>query len=160
MPKLELDIDTTVPPDRFTAALLDFSERRPEIWPGIEPSLYEVYSVGETSAEIKEGSRMPGLEVWAREHYDWSTPGKVTWTVRESNFCTPGSYVSAVIGSREGGGSRIHVTWNRTPTTVGGRVATFVIKATRGMPIRASITKAMAKLADQSPSADGPTGRP
>ena len=40
MPKVELDIDTAVAPERVRAALLDFSPRRPEIWPGIEPSLY------------------------------------------------------------------------------------------------------------------------
>ena len=63
MPKVEMDIDTTLPPERVLGALLDFSERRPEIWPGIEPSLYEVYSVGATEADIKEGSKMPGGRV-------------------------------------------------------------------------------------------------
>src|SRR6266705_3036014 len=103
MPKVELDIETSVSPERVQAALLDFSERRPEMWPGIEPSLYEVYSVGETSAEIKEGSKLPGTTVWARERYDWSTPGLITWTVEESNFCAPGSHVSAAIARRSDG---------------------------------------------------------
>src|SRR5438874_363444 len=97
MPKVEMDLETPVAPERVRAALLDFSDRRPELWPGIEPSLYHVYSVGATTAEVKEGSRMPGMSVWAVEHYDWSDPRLVTWTVRESNFCTPGSYVSAAI---------------------------------------------------------------
>src|SRR5881397_484355 len=47
MPRVELDVDTNLPPERVREALLDFSDRRPEIWPGIEPSLYKVYSVGE-----------------------------------------------------------------------------------------------------------------
>jgi polyketide cyclase/dehydrase/lipid transport protein len=146
MPKVELDIESAVTPERVQAALLDFSDRRPEIWPGIEPSLYEVYAVGETSAEIKEGSKMPGAKVWAKERYDWSTPGLITWTVEESNFCAPGSYVSAAISPGENGGSRIHVTWNRTPTTFVGRMAAIMIKASKGKPVRASIQTALKRL--------------
>jgi hypothetical protein len=147
MPKVELDIDTAVAPERVRAALLDFSPRRPEIWPGIEPSLYEVGEVGPTTAEIKEGSKFPGGGVWAWEHYDFADPETVTWTVRSSNFCAPGSYVSATIRPGAGGGSRIHVTWNRTPTSFGGRVAATLIKASRGRPVRYSIESAMARLA-------------
>ena len=152
MPKVELDLETSVAPERVREALLDFSDRRPEIWPGISPNLYEVYSVGDTSAEIKEGTRMPGGAFWAKERYDWSTPGLVTWTVQESNFCTPGSYVSAAISSRNGGGSLVHITWNRTGSTFGGRMAAFMIKATKGKPVAASFAKAMKKL-EQVPAA-------
>ena len=57
MARLEFDVDTSLSPERVAGALLDFSPRRPEIWPGIEPSLYEVYSVGETSAEDRSERR-------------------------------------------------------------------------------------------------------
>jgi hypothetical protein len=146
MARVEMDLETAVEPERVIGALLDFSERRPEIWPGIEPSLYEVYSVGETAAEIREGSRMPGAAVWARERYDWSTPGTVTWTVLQSNFCAPGSFVSATVDKRKGGGSRIHVVWNRTPTSFTGRLATVLIKLSGGKPVAASFRKAMGRL--------------
>jgi hypothetical protein len=146
MPKVEIDLETSVPPERVRAALLDFSADRPAIWPGIEPSLYEVYEVGETTADIKEGSKMPGMTVWAVEHYDWSDPGRITWTVRKSNFCTPGSYVSAAIAPRPGGGSRVHVTWERTPTTFGARLVMFMIVASRGKPVAASFSSAMKRL--------------
>ena len=146
MPKVEMDLETPVAPERVRAALLDFSDRRPELWPGIEPSLYHVYSVGATTAEVKEGSRMPGMSVWAVEHYDWSDPRLVTWTVRESNFCTAGSYVSAAMQPRAGGGTRVRIVWNRTPTTFAGRLATFLIVATRGRPVAASFRRAMKVL--------------
>src|ERR1041384_7439819 len=138
VPKVEIDLETDVAPERGQEALLGFSARRPSIWPGITAELYEVYSVGETSAEIKEGTRMPGGVFWARERYEWSTPGLVTWTVQESNFCQPGSHVSATISPRPGGGSRVHVTWNRTGTTFRGRMAGLMIKATKGNPVAAS----------------------
>jgi hypothetical protein len=146
MPKVEMDLETAVEPARVRAALIDFSPRRPEIWPGIAPSLYEVSSVGETSAEIKEGTKAPGMTVWAKEHYDWSDPNTVRWTVRESNFCAPGSYVQATVTPRDGGGSRVHIEWNRTPTSFSGRVTAFLIKATKGKPVAASFKKAMDKL--------------
>src|SRR4051812_10895707 len=116
MPHVELDIETLVPPEQVRSALLDFSPDRPKVWPGIEPSLYEVYWVGETTAEIREGNKVPGGVVWAREHYDWSDPETVTWTVVDSNFCTPGSVVAASIRPTPSGGSRVHVDWRRTPT--------------------------------------------
>jgi hypothetical protein len=146
MPRVEVDIETATAPDEVRAALLDFTERRPEIWPGIHRSQYEVYSVGNDSADIKEGSKLLGGTFWAKEHYDWSTPGLVTWTVRESNFCAPGSSVSAAIAPREGGGSRIHVTWDRTPTSLMGRMAAFAIVRTKGKPVRASIEMGLRRI--------------
>jgi hypothetical protein len=146
MPKVAMDVETTVAPQRVRAALLDFTERRPEIWPGIARSLYEVRSVSETTAEVKEGSKMPGMSVWAVEHYDWSQPDLITWTVRESNFCAPGSYVSAAITPRESGGSTIHIVWNRKPTSLGGRIATLLIMATKGKPVAASFARTMRNL--------------
>jgi len=150
MAKIEIDVETAVAPERVRAALLDFSDRRPELWPGIEPSLYEVYSVGETTADVKEGSRMPGASFWAVERYDWSRPDVITWTVRESNFCAPGGYVSAAITPRPGGGSRVHIVWNRTPTTFGGRMAAFFIVRTRGRPVAGSFNRAM-KILERTP---------
>jgi hypothetical protein len=153
MPRVEMDVETSLPPEKVKAALLDFSERRPELWPSIEPSLYEVYEVGETSAEIKEGTKFPGARFWAREHYDWSDPEKIRWTVKESNFSTPGSYVEATLRKREDGGTRIHIEWNRSPSSFLGRMATGMIVMSKGKPIAASIQKTMAKLEQEQPQA-------
>jgi hypothetical protein len=153
MPHVEVDIDTTLPPERVREALLDFSDRRPDIWPGLERSLYEVYEVGETSADIKEGSRLPGTTIWAREHYEWSEPDTVRWTVVESNFCTPGSRVYATLHPREGGGTRIHLDWDRIATTFGGRLMFFLITATKGRPLTMSVEKALRKMESEEPPA-------
>jgi hypothetical protein len=153
VPKVEMDVETSLPPERVMEALLDFSERRPEIWPGIDPSQYEVYSLGEKEADIREGSKFPGASFWAKEHYDWSTPGTVTWTVLESNFSAPGSYVSATISPKDQGGTHIHLVWNRTPTSFMGRIAMAMIMLTKGKPISASFEKTLNKLERQA----GPT---
>lgn len=146
MPKVELDVETSASPETVRAALLDFSDRRPEIWPGIDPGLYKVYEIGDNFADVQEGTKMPGTSIWARERYEWSSGELVTWTVQESNFCAPGGYVSALISPRGDGGSRIHVTWERTPTSMVGRLATMLIRLTGGKPVAASMRKALARL--------------
>jgi hypothetical protein len=146
MPKVEMDLETTLPPERVRAALIDFTPRRPDIWPGISPRHYEVYNVGETSAEIREGTG--GL--WAREHYDWSDPQTVRWTVKESNFSAPGSYVAATITPRADGGSSVHIEWNRTPTTFPARLITLVIRISNGRPVANSFKRALTKMERES----------
>src|SRR5205807_4195574 len=96
MTRFDVDADTKLSPERVREAYLDFTERRPDIWPGLARDLYKVYTVGEKQAEIQEGSTKP-FKVWARERYDWSDPQTVTWTVLESNFSSPGSHVSATV---------------------------------------------------------------
>jgi len=151
MAHVELDIATPLSPERVIGALTDFSERRPEIWPGLHPSLYEVHSVVDTWAEVKEGSRAPGMTVWAIEYYDWSIPDTVTWTVKESDFCTPGSSVSAQVRPGPGGGSRIHVTWNRTGVGFKGRMLVRIIKLSGGKLVAASIKAGLDKMRKQQP---------
>lgn len=142
MAHVELDLETTVPPERVLAAMTDFSERRPDIWPGLKREMYKVHEVGDTWADITEGS---GGSIWARERYDWATPGTVTWTVQESGFCAPGSFVSAQVQANNGG-SRVHITWERTPTTFLGRLIIALIVLTRGAAVKGSYVKGLRNL--------------
>jgi len=146
MPRVELDVETSLAPERVRAALLDFSDRRPDIWPDLERSLYEVYEVGETSAVVKEGSRMPGMRIWAKERYDWSSPDTIRWTVEESNFLTPGSYETVSLHPRDGGGTRLHVEWNKTASTLSGKILLRMIALSKGKPVASSFRKAFEGL--------------
>ena len=76
MPRVTFDIHTILPPEQVLAMLIDFSARRPELWPMLARQLYEVYEVGTTSAAVKEGSIQPTL-MWERDYYNWSQPGRV-----------------------------------------------------------------------------------
>jgi hypothetical protein len=136
MPRIEIDIDSPLAPERIRAALIDFSERRPERWPGLNPKEYRVYAVGDTWAEVREGNGGP---IWARERYDWSRPGNVTWTVLESGFSKPGSYVSVDLTPRPGGGSHLHLVWNRRPSSFLGWIVMRIIALVRGRPVRSSM---------------------
>ena len=107
MARIEFDIRTDAPPEAIRAALLDFSGRRPEMWPGLPPDQYEVYEIGDTWAEIREGYRG---RIWVRERYDWSVEGPVRFTVVDSGFAKPGSYVVVDIQPADGAGSMLHIT--------------------------------------------------
>ena len=67
MAHIEFSIRTDAPPDAVRAALLDFSERRPELWPGLPRHQYVIYEATETWADIREGYKGP---IWVREHYE------------------------------------------------------------------------------------------
>jgi hypothetical protein len=143
VPRVEFDTQTTLPPEQVTALLTDFSERRPERWPGLWEGAYKVFSVGDTTAEVQEGNKSP--KVWARERYDWSKPGLVRWEVIESNFCKPGSFVEAHISPATPTGSKVHVVWHRSPSSFMGQVATAMIVLTRGAPVKGSLNQGFKK---------------
>lgn len=144
MARIEFDIRSDAPPETVPAALLDFSERRPELWPGLPPDQYEVYAVGDTWAEIREGYRG---RIWVRERYEWSVPVQVEFTAVDSGFATPGSRVVIAIEPAEGGGSRLHVTWERWGKDLFGKLFIGLMVLTRGVAIRRSIEAGVAALA-------------
>jgi len=148
MPQLDTVVETTLPPEKVRQALLDFSKRRPEIWPGITPSLYEVYTVAATSAEVREGTRLPFGTVWARERYDWSDANTIRWTVIESNFSTPGSFVSATLEPNDGG-TRVKIHWEREGTSLFHKLMMRMMVATKGKPVAKSFQKGLRKLENQ-----------
>lgn len=142
--RLESQTETRLSPEQVVAALTDFSERRPQMWTAITPSFYEVYAVGDREARVREGTKQGPLTVWAKEHYTWSSPNVVQWTVEESNFCTPGSFVRATITPRDGGGAHIRCEWERTPTTIQARIMFGMLKLTGGAPIKAAMNEGLA----------------
>jgi len=145
VPSVDTVVETTLAPEKVREALLDFSERRPQVWPGITASLYEVYEVGETTAEIKEGTRLPFGAVWARERYDWSDPNTIRWTVIESNFSAPGSFVSATL-EPTAAGTRVKIHWEREGTSLFHKLMMRMMVATKGKPVARSFEKGLRKL--------------
>jgi hypothetical protein len=90
MVEIRFSAKSTASSERVLAAATDFSERRPQLWPNLDPKVYKVFEVGEHTAEAMEGSPVLG-GIWARERYDWSTPGVVRAEVQDSNVFGPGS---------------------------------------------------------------------
>jgi hypothetical protein len=143
MAHIEFDLASTAPPERVLAALTDFSERRPDLWPGLKREEFKAYEVGDTWAEVREGS---GGMVWAHERYDWSKAGTVTWTVVDSGFSRTGDYVSVTATPSDDGGSLIHVVWDRRGKNLFGRFAVAMIVLLRGAPVKRSIVAGLKRI--------------
>jgi hypothetical protein len=142
--RIEFDLRTDASPEAVRAGLLDFSERRPEFWPGLPADQYEVYEIGDTWAEIREGYRGP---IWNRERYDWSQPDRIVFTAVDSGFAEPGGQVVVDIAPGTGGGSIVHVVWQRTGRGILGKLFVGLIGLTRGAPVRRSIRMGMDRIA-------------
>jgi hypothetical protein len=155
VPRLEFDLATDLRPERVISALIDFTDRRPDLWPSLRREDFRVDEIGGTWAIIREGS---GGRVWARERYDWSTPGSVTWTVLDSGFSTPGDLVRAnVRANPAGSGSVVHVTWQRRGASLIARLVIALIVLTRGYPVKRSFRRGFAAIAAHDAASAPPT---
>ena len=125
MARVSGEVTSPTPPDVFLRALTDFSPRRPELWPNLSPKLYQVHSVGETEADVTEGSSAFG-GVWERARYDWSEPGVVLIEVEDSNAFATGSwwrYQAEPVGS----GSRVRFQFDRRPKNLKGHLVSLLL---------------------------------
>jgi len=140
MPRIAFQLDSRVPADRIIAATTDFSERRPELWPLIDPAVYRVHAVGDGWADVTEGSAMLG-GIWARERYDWSEPGVVRATIQDSNVYRAGG-TWELRADAAPGGSRVSVVNDRRPRGLRGRVlaAMLLLMGSRELPRTLGLT--------------------
>ena len=107
MPRVVVDLNTDVPAERVLAAAIDFSERRPELWPNISREFWRLHDHGENWAEATEGSPA----VWARERYEWAGDS-VVGTTQNSNVWQPGGTWTLTAEPRRGG-SHVRVVLDR-----------------------------------------------
>jgi hypothetical protein len=118
--RFDFDFVTTATPQQVIELMTDFSPDRPHRWPALSAKAFEVYRVGETDADIREGQDFP--KVWATWHYDWSQPNSVTLTVVESEMQAPGSFMSLTAQPRPEGGSTVHGVWEQTSKNLTGLI--------------------------------------
>ena len=129
MAKIHYEADGEVPAERFIAALTDFSERRPELWPNLDAKFFRLIELGDTWAEVKEGTDVLG-GVWGRERYDWSEPGRVTLTLLESPDFRPGTIIDYHVTDRPDGGCHVAVDFQRIAASPRGRFVGAVVQLT------------------------------
>jgi hypothetical protein len=122
----EFDFVTTATPDQVIELMTDFSPNRPHRWPASSVEAFEVYHLGETEADIREGQDRPKL--WATWHYDWSTPGSVTLTVTDSDALAPGGYMTLTASPRPEGGSVVRGQWDQTSKNLRGLLAVTMMR--------------------------------
>jgi hypothetical protein len=149
MAHVRYDADGALTPQRFIAALTDFSDRRPAIWPGLSARLYRVHEVGDTWAEVTEGSDVLG-GIWARERYDWSTPGVVTIRVLESPFFR-GGIASTWRVSPTASGCHVEVDLHRIARSPRGLLVGVLVQLMGRRRFSAELRTALARLAAEPP---------
>jgi hypothetical protein len=146
MARIHYEADGDVSAERFVAALTDFSSRRPEIWPNLSPAYFKVYELGDTWADVQEGSDVLG-GVWARERYDWSQPGRVTLTLVESPSFRPGTTIDYRVTDRPGGGCHVSVDFQRIATSLNGRVVGAAVQLLGRRRFAADLRESLRRLA-------------
>jgi len=139
-----------LPAEAVWEALKDFTPERPKLWPFIEPSLYEVYEVGERYAEIKEGSKLaPGKSVWARERYEWDDERmEVQSTILDSNIFRPGGTARFKV-TADDGGCFLEEWYDRERTGVVGRLITLIASMMFSRMIPKARAKTFAAIAER-----------
>jgi hypothetical protein len=124
--KFEFDFVTTATPDQVVEVMTDFSPNRPHRWPALSAKGYEVYHVGQSEADVREGQNFPKL--WAKWHYDWSTPGTVTLTIVEGDAMQAGSHMSLAASPTAAGGSSVHGVWDQTSKNLMGTLGVATMR--------------------------------
>jgi hypothetical protein len=113
MPTVRLHMTSALSAPELMAVLTDFSSARPNVWPSIDADHFEVHAVGDTWAEVTEGT----ASAWERARYEWDNQRRrVTVTTHDSKVFGPGGgWVFQL--TPEAADTRIDVELTRRPTT-------------------------------------------
>lgn len=124
-------------PAEVREVLTDFGPSRPEVWPSIDAEHFEVHALGDTWAEVTEGT----AAAWERARYDWEPGGdKVTVTTLDSKlFGAGGGWVFTM--TPEGDGTRVDVELTRQPSTIKGRMLASLLPLAAPSSLRKSFAK-------------------
>jgi len=110
---LDFVLESSLSPADVLRAARDFSGARAEVFPAVSVKRMTVHELGETWADVTEGTRAGPIVNWERCRYDWSEAGSVKATVIDSNvYAFPGSSWELTATDAEGG-SRVEMIWLR-----------------------------------------------
>ncbi|MGW0856097.1 hypothetical protein [Streptomyces sp. NPDC002690] len=109
---------STLAPKDVLEVLTDFGPSRADAWPTIDAEHFEVHDLGETWAEVTEGT----AAAWERARYEWEPDGDtVTISTLDSKlFGAGGGWVFRM--TPEGSGTRVDVELTREPGTLKGKM--------------------------------------
>jgi hypothetical protein len=146
MATIEFQVESPLQASEVIEALTDFSERRLELWPAIDPEVYRVHEVSSGSALVTEGTDVMG-GIWATELYEWNGSNTVRATVQDSNFWHSGGTWELTAEPRDGGGSVLRVTRDRRPKNVKARVFEMMMRVVGARVLASELLKAPAVIA-------------
>jgi hypothetical protein len=86
MPVIRFHISSALSAPELMAVLTDFSSARPRVWPTIDADHFRVHALGDTWAEVTEGT----ASAWERGRYEWDAQrSRVTVTTHDSKVFGP-----------------------------------------------------------------------
>ena len=123
MAVLRFQIRSTLSPSEVLGVLTDFSPARAENWPTIDAEHFTVHALGDTWAEVTEGT----ASAWERARYEWDSAGDtVTITTLDSKvFGLGGGWVFKM--TPDGDGTLVDVQLTRHPNTLKSRMVAAVL---------------------------------
>src|SRR6185436_7809065 len=117
-------VHTSLSPSDVMTLFTDFGPDRASRWPNVDEAHFTVHDQGADWAEVTEGTSMG----WERERYSWdAAAGTVTIDTLDSNLWGPGSQWRYEIVSAAAEGTDLHVSLNRVPNSVKGRLVAALI---------------------------------
>ncbi|MGI5458883.1 hypothetical protein ACQEWB_38045 [Streptomyces sp. CA-249302] len=128
---------STLSPSDVLEVLTDFGPARSKAWPTIDAEHFEVHGLGDTWAEVTEGT----AAAWERARYDWE-PGGDTVTVSTLDsklFGAGGGWVFRM--TPDGEGTRVDVELTREPNTLKGRMLAALLPLAAPASLRRSFAE-------------------
>jgi hypothetical protein len=113
MTTIHITVHSRLSPEPVLAAGHDFSAQRAEIFPAVPIPHLELHQLGQTTADVTEGTPVGVGINWERCDYDWSHPGSVKAIVTDSNVYRPASSSWELRATPAEDGSRIEMIWIR-----------------------------------------------
>ena len=112
MPTVEFHMTSSLSAPELMAILTDFSPARPRQWPTIDADHFTVHALGDTWAEVTEGT----ASAWERARYDWDDRRhRVTVTTHDSKVFGPGGGWIFQL-TPQATGTRVDIELVRTPS--------------------------------------------
>jgi hypothetical protein len=143
MALIQFEVESPLEPEAVLEALVDFSERRPQRWPAIDPKVYRVHEASRSSAVVTEGTDVMG-GIWATELYEWNGSGTVRATIQESNYWHPGGTWELTAAPRKGGGSTLTVMRDRRGKNLKARAFELMMRLMGARVLAKELLKAPA----------------
>ncbi|MFB7504883.1 hypothetical protein [Streptomyces broussonetiae] len=125
---------STLGPKDVLEVLTDFGPSRADAWPTIDAEHFQVHELGDTWAEVTEGT----AAAWERARYEWEPDGDtVTITTLDSKlFGAGGGWVFRM--TPEGDGTRVDVELTRQPSTLKGKMLAALLPVAAPPSLRKS----------------------
>jgi len=143
MPTVRFRLTTSVSPERVFGALVDFTDRRPTVWPRIDHNHFRVHGQGPGWADVTEGNAL----AWERNRYEWNAPaGDVTVTSVESDTWAPGSQWLYRLQPTPTGGTDVEVTVVRRGRGPRGLMIGTLISWFGARLLRSDMEKVLARI--------------